>query len=47
MPTIKGNEISFTFPLDDRVCTIDEMVQTLPAPPAPPLPCKKSPAASD
>lgn len=37
---IKSKEISFTFPNDDRVCTIDEMV--LPPPPPPPLPSKKA-----
>lgn len=42
IPTIKGNEISFTFPLDDRVCTLDEMVLPAPPPP-PPLPTKKTP----
>lgn len=42
IPTIKGNEISFTFPLDDRVCTIDEMVLLAPPPP-PPLPSKTTP----
>lgn len=40
-PAIKGNEIRFTFPLDDRVCTIDEMVLPTPPPP-PPLPSKKA-----
>ncbi|EDV30897.1 uncharacterized protein Dana_GF14810 [Drosophila ananassae] len=30
----KGKEINFTFPVDDRVCTIDEMM----LPPAPPPP---------
>lgn len=35
--TIKGNEISFKFPIDDRVCTIDELVP--PSPPPPPR-CK-------
>lgn len=34
---IKGNEISFKFPIDDRVCTIDELVP--PSPPPPPR-CK-------
>lgn len=31
--TIKGNEISFKFPIDDRVCTIDELVPPTPPPP--------------
>jgi len=29
----KGKEINFTFPVDDRVCTIDEL---MPSPPPPP-----------
>ncbi|XP_055837135.1 toll-like receptor Tollo [Episyrphus balteatus] len=38
-PAITGNEINFKFPIDDRVCTIDELV----LPPAPPPPTKSPP----
>ncbi|EDV54812.1 toll-like receptor Tollo [Drosophila erecta] len=33
IPEDKGKEINFTFPVDDRVCTIDEL---MPPPPPPP-----------
>lgn len=35
-----GKEINFTFPVDDRVCTIDEMM----LPPAPPPPQQQHPS---
>ncbi|XP_067625979.1 carboxypeptidase N subunit 2 [Eurosta solidaginis] len=39
-PTTPTNEINFKFPIDDRVCTIDELV----LPPAPPPPAKEPPS---